>query len=84
MDASQIQNLIFIGADTVARIYPVAAPIIAMVEDIITKLEAVGIIPIEVKGASPEQLAAMAAGMAAARSSAVTEYKEQVKKIGGS
>ena len=83
MDASQIQSLIFVGADTVARLYPVSAPFIAIAEQIMLKLEEMGIVPIEVKGATPEQLAAIASGMAAAKSSAVTEYKEHMRKVGG-
>src|ERR1043165_7652090 len=67
-----IQNMVFTLADGAAVIFPVSLPFIKIAEDAIKALEGAGISPTVI---SKEQAGAMAAGMAAARASAVVSYK---------
>jgi len=63
-------------ADGTAYIYPPAAPIVAAFERLLEEADQHGVIPTQI---SAEQAREMAAGMAAARASAVTSYKEHRK-----
>ncbi len=78
-DIEAIQSIAFRLADGGAIIYPPAAPIIAGVEAIILAAEAIGVKPVRV---SAEQLASIMAGHTAAQASAVTSYKERLKREG--
>lgn len=55
-----------------AIVFPVAAPFVAGIEAIIKAAEDIGIVPHELPA---EQAQAIAAGMAAARASAVTGFR---------
>ena len=70
-DAKKVQSIVFALADGASMVFPVAAPFVRFVEEMILHAEQNGITPLEI---STEQQAAIAAGMAAARSSSVTEH----------
>ncbi len=57
------------AANGVGVMYPPAAPLIELIEKLITTAEEHGILAVEIPAA---QLQAIAAGMAAARASAIT------------
>jgi len=75
MDAKQIKSIVFTAADGIAYVYPVAAPLVAVIEKIVNLLDDSGEFP---QVLSAEQQTAMISGMAAARSSAVTSYTAKI------
>lgn len=72
MDAKTVKSIVFTAADGIAYVYPVAAPLVAVIEKIVNLLDDSGAFP---QVLSAEQQTAMIAGMAAARASAVTSYR---------
>lgn len=72
VSASSIEHLVLLAADGTAVLVPATAPIASLLHRLAVVLEETGVIPAEVPAASVEQLNAVAAGMAAARASAVT------------
>jgi len=76
VNAAEIQALIFVGADGAAKLFPVAAPFVAVAEGLIKGLEAAGVISLPVPPAQIEQMRQLVAGMAAAQASAVTTALE--------
>jgi len=67
-----IESIVITLASGVALAYPPAAPIVAALKGLVEAAEDHGIVPTEL---SAEQAASIAAGMAAARASAVTAFK---------
>ncbi len=78
-DIEAIQSIAFRLADGGAILYPPAVPIVAAVEAFVRAAKAAGIKPVRV---SAEQLASILAGETAAQASAVTSYKERLKRAG--
>lgn len=72
-----IKAIAFTLADGVAIVFPVTASVVAIVEKAVNLLEDAGLAPHEL---TPEQATAVAAGIAAVRASAVTEYLASTKK----
>ena len=68
---NQVQSIAFMLADGSAVAFPIIAPFVSAIEAIILAAENHGVVPVEM---SVEQRNAIAAGMAAAKSSAVTEF----------
>jgi len=75
LDAKTVKSIVFTAADGIAYVYPVAAPLVAVIEKIVNLLDDSGAFP---QVLSEEQQTAMIAGMAAARASAVTSYRHTV------
>lgn len=66
-----VKSIAFTLADGVAVVFPIAAPAIKIVEDVINTLETAGLASVVM---TEEQATAIAAGMAAAKAAAVQEY----------
>lgn len=71
-DAEQVEGIALQLLDGTAKVFPVTAPFVVLIKEILEVADEYGIIPHELPAA---QVAAMAAGMAAARASAVTSYR---------
>jgi hypothetical protein len=71
-----IEGFVITLANGAALVYPPAAPLASAIKALVETAEAHGIVPVEL----PEgQLRDIAAGMAAARASAVTSFKAHQK-----
>ncbi len=68
-DAAQVEGFALKLIDGTAKVFPVTAPIMVLIEGIIELADEYGIIPHELPAA---QAQAMAAGLAALRASAIT------------
>lgn len=71
-----IQNIAFDLADGTVMFLPAIGPIVTLIEDIFKVAEDNFVTPYQ---ASSQQLAAIAAGMAAARASAIATYNAHTK-----
>jgi hypothetical protein len=73
---STVEGIVVTLANGVAYFYPPAAPLVTAIRGLIEAAEEHGIIPTELPDG---QLAAIAAGMAAARASAITSDRARRK-----
>lgn len=73
-----LEAIVIVTKEGVAIAYPPAAPLVALLAQFVDEAAKRGITPAEL---SIEQVTAIAAGMAAARASAVTEYQARHKEI---
>jgi len=82
MDARQIQHIVFVGLDGLAVVYPVTAPVVALIEAIVPKLEEAGIIPFPPSEEMIDRMRATgkAAGEAALAASMATSAAAHAKK----
>jgi len=69
VDVKQVEGFAVKLLDGTAKVFPVTAPIVVLIEGILELADEYGIIPHELPA---EQVAAMAAGLAALRASAIT------------
>ena len=76
MNATDIEGIALKLADGATVLFPEAAPFVAVLEMLLDVADEYGIVPHEL---SVGQAQAIAAGMAAARASAVTSYRERHK-----
>lgn len=74
LDAKTIQSMVLIGLDGAAVLFPVLALPVAALEALAKEFDAAEVVPTELPAHVAEQIASIAAGMAAARSSAVTSH----------
>jgi len=72
-----IESIVFKLADGAAVVYPAIGPFVAILEKLLDVANEHGIVPVEL---SVEQRASIAAGMAAAKASAVMSYRAHEKK----
>jgi len=75
LDAAE--SIVVTLADGAAVIFPAAGPFVVILEKLLDVANEHGIVPVEL---SVEQRASIAAGMAAAKASAVTSYRAHEKK----
>lgn len=75
MNAAQIQSIVFLGLDGIARLYPAAALPVELLERLVLEAEGAGFVELPLSPEQVEQARAQAAGVAAAASSAVTSYR---------
>jgi len=73
---STVEGIVVTLANGAAYLYPPAAPLVTAIRMLLEAAEEHGILPTEVPS---EQLAAIAAGMAAARASAITSDRARRK-----
>jgi len=76
MNAADIEGFALKLADGATVLFPEVAPFVAVLEMLLDVANEYGIVPHELP---TEQAQAIAAGMAAARASAVTSYRERHK-----
>ena len=67
-----IESIAFALADGAKVIFPVAAPMISIIEDLVSAANLAGVVPTMI---SKEEQSAIAAGIAAGQASAVTSVK---------
>ena len=71
------ESIVVTLADGAAVIFPAVGPFVVILEKLLDTAESHGIVPVEL---SEEQRASIAAGIAAAKASAVTSYRARAKK----
>jgi hypothetical protein len=74
LDAAE--SIVITLANGAAVIFPAVGPFVVILEKLIDTAESHGIVPVEL---SVEQRASIAAGIAAAKASAVTSYRARAK-----
>lgn len=81
MNARDVQGILFAGADIAGAFYPISEPYIALVEELILKLEGAGVIPLPPTQAMIDAMraTAQAAGEAASEASAATSARAHGK-----
>lgn len=65
----QVESIVFLLADGAAVAFPAIGPFVAIAEKLLEAADQHGVVPVEISAAQRD---AIAAGMAAARASAVT------------
>lgn len=80
INAAKVQSLIFIAADGAAKLVPVLAPWVTIVEGIVKVMEDAGVIALPAPPEVAERMRELAAGVAAAQASAVTSALAHAKE----
>jgi len=73
-DVAQVEGIALKLLDGTAKVFPVTAPIVVLIEEILAVADEYGIIPHELPA---DQVQAMAAGLAALRASAITSDRNR-------
>lgn len=75
IDLRDVEHIVLVTAKAGAVFFPVIGPALPALEALAAALEEAGAIPSEASAVTADHLRDVAAGMAAARASAVTSYK---------